>query len=315
MLGPHKQVGRRAVLTAGLAGIAGVALPGCALVPAGAPRVAPSPTATPLPGQVALGTLREALASAAGTPWPDAHAALIAWALGVTADQCVAVSLPAPTPVAATATPPAEQADPALVAALAEALGSAATAFREQSVAASSAHPLVWAAMATWALVTADQLADPIAAREPARSVLDPAEQSPDAARQAALDACAEVSWGIEVAAGAPGLSADEMARARGRLDAWAGHADALREALGPTPTPHVTPAQPWYELDRPADATAARALLARLEADALPVLGRSFAFGEASPRPPLLDALADAAADVPRWGGLVERWPGLPAS
>lgn len=300
---------------AGLAGALGSTLPGCALVPAGAPSLAPSPSGTPLPGQSALLTLRTALESAIAQPWPDAHAALLTWALGVTADQCVAVSLPAPTPAVTPSAQRVEAPDAAATTTLVAALVAAREAFRTQALADTAAHPLLWASMTAWAGVTAAQIGAPDARVEPARGVFDPPQQTAAEAVQAALDAAGQAIHGIELAAGTVGLSVPEVASARGRITAWFGVRDALLAALGPTPTPTPSPAQPWYEVERPADPTEARALIARLEAAALPILGRSFAYGPTTLRAPLVDALVDAAADVPRWGGLAERWPGLPIS
>ncbi|MDN5571565.1 MAG: hypothetical protein L0G22_09995 [Propionibacteriaceae bacterium] len=308
-------LGRRRFLGAGLAGAAGLALPGCALVPPAAPTLAPSPASTPLPGQSALATLRADLESATAVPWPDPHAGLLAWALGVTADQCAAVSVPVASPGAGPSEQRPEAPDAAALSALHGALLTAGEAFSAQALAGTAAHPLLWAAMTAWTRATAAQFDDPTAHREPARSVLDAAEQAPDAALQAALDALGEAVHGIELAAGTPGLGADEVAAARARIDAWFGHRDALTDALGPTPTPVPTPAAPWFEVPRPGEPTQARALIARVEAATMPILGRAFAFGPNATRPPLLEALADAATDVPRWGGLVERWPGLPVS
>ena len=44
-------------------------------------------------------------------------------------------------------------------------------------------------------------------------------------------------------------------------------------------------------------------------------MLGRTIAHGPADLRPLLIDALGATAADVPVWGGLLERWPGLPST
>ena len=236
-------------------------------------------------------------------------------ALGVTADQCAAVSVPVASPGAGPSEQRPEAPDAAALSALHGALLTAGEAFSAQALAGTAAHPLLWAAMTAWTRATAAQFDDPTAHREPARSVLDAAEQAPDAALQAALDALGEAVHGIELAAGTPGLGADEVAAARARIDAWFGHRDALTDALGPTPTPVPTPAAPWFEVPRPGEPTQARALIARVEAATMPILGRAFAFGPNATRPPLLEALADAATDVPRWGGLVERWPGLPVS
>lgn len=313
-------LGRRVFLGAGLLGAATSLLPGCALTPGGEVPLAPSPSAALLPGQVALLELRAALAQAGTLAWPAPRDQVVAWALGVTADQLVAVSLPAASP-APTPAPSQPEAGPDAATSLAAALAAASGAFRAQALDDGSARPWAWASMAAWAGVTAGLLARPDVSLEPARAALDPPRQSAAEAVQAALDAAAEAAYGLQEAAGTLGLSADEVTVLRGRITAWHALRDALLAAVAPTPdpsatatpTPGPTPARPWYRVDRPADADAARTLAARIEAATLPVLGRSLAWGPAGVRAACVDAIVATAAEVPRWGGLVERWPGLP--
>ena len=61
-------------------------------------------------------------------------------------------------------------------------------------------------------------------------------------------------------------------------------------------------------------NAAAASALGVRLESAALPILGRSLAFGPDAVRARLVDALGGIAADLPTWGGPLLRWPGWPS-
>lgn len=308
-------LGRRSFLAAACSGAAALILPGCALAPAGDPTIAPAPTPTPLAGQAGLTALRTVLERARRSAWPAPQAQVVAWALGVTADQLVTVSLPSPSPLAApTASPsPGTTAEPDAVAALADAFTTAGDAFRTQALDADTARPHVWAAMAAWAAVVAGLWAAPAASLEPARAVLDPPPQSGSDALQGALDAAAEAAYGLQEVAGTVGLGAEEVAALQARIAAWHGLRDALLDAVGPTPTPEPSPGRPWYDLDRPGDPEAARTLAAKLEAATLPILGRSIAHGPAAIREVVVDALAAAAAQGPRWGGLVERWPGLP--
>ena len=308
-----------------LGGAALAALTGCGVLPSGVPPVS-APTPDPsVPGHEALQELRAQLVTAASGPLTRAQADLLGWALDVTDDQFPAVSLsapvataaptpslvPVPTPaVEATSTPAPPPTPPGLAAAL----ETAQEAFTAQALDASTARPIVWASMAAWTVALAAQFPEASGAREPGRGVRLPAPQEPDAAAQAALDAAAATLYGLQVAAGAPGLAADETDALRGRLEFWSGLRDDLAAGItAASATP--TPAPPWYAVDRPADAAAGRALAARLQAAALPVLGRALAHGPAALRPLLVTALGDVAADVPRWGGLLERWPGLPST
>lgn len=272
-----------------------------------------SPSATPLPGQTALGTLVTQLDTAHAASWPDAHAAVIRWACSVTRDQCLAVSLPAPTPLPAGGGH-VDGVDETARTHLIDALRDAHKAFRTQALDASTARPLMWASMGAWAEATIGQVEEPTAAQlEPARSWASPAPQEPAAALQSSLDAADQSVYGLDVIAGTPGLSdADRSALSTRRLF-WLEVRDTLAASVAAPATP--TPAAPWYALDRPADVTAAYEACAHLQGEALPILGRSIAYAPASAQAALADALASTARDVPQWGGLVERWPGLPPS
>ena len=307
-----------------LGGVALAALTGCGVWPEpGSPTIAPTPDPS-VPGHRALQALRTALDAAASGPLTGPQADLLAWARSVTDDQFPAVSLAAPGEVPPAATPtasPGPSAPPAATpgpaaspAGLPEALAAAREAFTAQALDTTTARPVVWASMAAWCTAVAAQLPDAAGAREPARGVRLPAPQEPEAAAQAALDAAAAARYGWQVAAGAPGLTAAERTALTGRIAFWSGLRDDLAGGItAASATP--TPAPPWYAVDRPADAPGGRALAARVQASALPVLGRTLAHGPASLRPLLADALGDVAADIPRWGGLLERWPGLPST
>lgn len=295
-----------------LGGAVLAALSGCALLrPSDAAPPAPAPPAPALPGHEALRRLSDALEATAA---PDeAIAGLLAWALDVTDDQFPAVSLPGRALPTASATPqPSSSPAPSVVTAT-TALRAAASVFTAQALDAATAHPLTWASMAAWASATATQFEGPSASREPARGVLRPAPQDAASATQSALDAAAQVRHGLQVVAGTPGLDDADRAALVARIGYWSTLRDALTERARATATP--TPAAPWYAGERPDAPAPARAAAARLQTDALPVLGRSLAHADAAVRAVLVPALADVAADVPRWGGLLERWPGLPRS
>lgn len=294
-----------------LGGVAFATLAGCGVLPeAGTPQIAPTPDPS-VPGHEALQALRAALDAAAATALPLPQADLLAWALDVNDDQYAATSLAPPTGTRPTPPTTGSTAD---LAPLAHALQQAHDAFTAQALDPTTARPLVWASMAAWCVAVAAHVTDASAAREPARGVRLPAPQEPDAAAQAALDATSAALYGLQVAAGAPGLGPDEASALRGRLDFWSGLRDDLGAAIvQASATP--TPAPPWYDLTPPADAAAGRALAARVQATAMPVLGRTLSHGPASLRPLLAEALGGIAADVPRWGGLLERWPGLPST
>ena len=294
-----------------LGGVALATLAGCGVLPEqGDPRIAPTPDPS-VPGHRALQALRDALTAAASGPLDRAQADLLAWALDVNDDQYEATSLAPPADPRPTPSPAATPAD---LGSLTGALGTARTAFTEQALDPTTARPLVWASMAAWCVAVAAQLPDAPGAREPARGVRLPAPQEPQAAAQAALDAASAAVYGLQVAAGAPGLSEAEVGALRARLTSWTGLRDDLT-AQARVASASPTPGPPWYAVPPVADASAGRALAARVQAAALPVLGRTIAPGPADLRPLLIDALGATAADVPVWGGLLERWPGLPST
>lgn len=296
-----------------LAGAAAAAFGGCGLPPPGrGPTPASPPSGPALPGQQALIALRAALDAASRATLTPAQAALVSWSIDVNDDQRRAVSLSASMASASAREPAPSPADAPML--LASALGGAAAAFGTQALDPRTARPVVWASMAAWATSTAAQLPAAAAAREPARGVRFPAPQDPADAAQAALDAAAATLYGLQVAAGVPGLSATDAEAIASRLGAWASLRDEVAASIrSASATP--TPAPPWFQAPRPPDAVAARAMVARLQAAALPVLGRTVAHGPVALRPTLVTALGEVATDVPRWGGLVERWPGLPVT
>lgn len=313
-------LGRVLTRRALLGGATAAALSGCAVLPPGEGRSpAPAPTGDPLPGQRAVSALRTALLDALGTGSPPSRAALVGWALDVNDDQHEAVSLmlpptPRPTPSITVDPSPSSPAPTGAGDRLVTALRTAGEGFAAQALDPASARPLVWASMAAWAAALSSHLPAASVTPEPARGVRLPAPQQPEEAAQAALDAAGATLYGLEVAAGAPGLSPEDSAALADRLAFWAGLRDDLTASIrAGSGTP--APAPPWFGVGLPPDATSARALVARLQASALTILGRSLAHGPEGPRPVLAAALADVAADVPRWGGLLERWPGLPVT
>lgn len=303
----------RRLLLGGAAGAAAVALTGCdalaGLVPGTAPVLAaPDPS---VPAHAALIALRQRLDDAAASGLTDGQATLVAWARGVNDDQHAATSLS--VPAAATPTPSSPAPDAAgPLAALATALADAEHAFARQSLDATTARPLTWASMAAWCTAARAELPEPRANREPARGVLQPAPLTADEAAQAALDATSAALYGLQVAAGYAAPGADDRDRFAERLAFWSRLRDGLdAQARRDSLTPDAAP--PWFDVRRPTDATQARALAARVQADALPALGGGLLHAHDEARRVLIDALADIAVDVPRWGGLLERWPGLP--
>lgn len=302
----------RRLLLGGATGAAVAALTGCdaiaGLAPATAPLAFPDPS---VPAHAALIALRRRLDAAAASGLTDAQAALVAWAVSVNDDQHAATSLA--VPAAATPSPSSPAPDAAgTLAALATALADAEEAFTRQALDATTARPLTWASMAAWCAATRAELPEPGANREPARGVLQPAPQTADEATQAALDAASATLYGLQVAAGHAGLGTEDQARFAARLAFWThlrDHLDAQarRDSLTPEPPP------PWFDVRRPSGVAEAHALAARVQADALPALGGGLVHAHDGTREVLIGALADVAVDVPRWGGLLERWPGLP--
>ncbi|MFV0405277.1 MAG: DUF4439 domain-containing protein [Propioniciclava sp.] len=314
MLG-GRSLSRRALLQAGASSAVGLTLGGCARQPDRPNPAAPSRSLAPaglLAGQAALQVLVAGLDAASTRAWPSAQAALIQWAGGVVRDQCLAVSLPLPSPMptpGASAPQSAPQAQGSLQALFSE----AQTAFRSQALDSVSARPLVWAGMAAWAAVMGDQVADPAAPREPARTVLSPAPQSPSAAVQASLTAAEQAIYGLSLLGGTAGLPEPDREALSRRITFWRGIRDQLR-AMTPTATA-LTPAAPWFDLELPGDAPSTRAATAHLESATLPVLGRTLAYGPLDVRPIVADAMVATARSIPAWGAMVERWPGLPRS
>lgn len=329
----------RRVLLIG-AGALPLSLTGCALVPPGASTPALTPTATPTPDAArdALVAVHEALADAYAAEPASGRTSLLAWALEVTGEQADAVgatvrqvtvapspavtSGPAVTPIpastAGTETTPSPAATPAplpTLDALVAALGRAATQYRVRALDPATAQPLVWATMAAWTRALAGSLAMTGAVGEARRDRLPPPVQTVAEAGEAAVRAAEQVLFGVQTAGGAPGLAPDDLDRIRARVVFWRRLRDDLRFASGPSPSPSVTPGQAWFDLPQPVDAAAASALVARLETSALPILGRSLAFGSDPVRARLTDAVAGIAASLPTWGSPLLRWPGWPAA
>lgn len=308
----------RRVLLAAM-GVGAATLTACGLVPPGpsSPTTTPAAPATPDAAGAALADLHAALARAHSDEQDPARLALLAWAVDVSTEQAgvVRVALPpvpARTPTATPATTPAAPA-PSLEA-LRSALRAVVPIWRTQALDAATAQPLVWAAMGAWARSVGASLDRPGAALEARRDRLPPPVQTVAEAGLAALSASEEALYGVQTAGGAPGLSPDDLARVRGRIVFWQQLRDDLRGALGPTPSPSPTPGPPWFLVPQPPDAAAAAALVVRLESSALPILGRSLAFGSDAVRARLTDAVGELAVDLPAWGGPLLRWPGWPA-
>lgn len=305
-----------------LGGILFASASGCAAPPSPAPTHSPDEAWSA--GKQAVATLRAALDAVASQDAP--HAALLAWALSVSDDQFAALSLPAipatarrivpTTPTGAPSITPMPTSSPTPpdtpAASPVNALVTAAAAFAAESTAEAASRPLLWASMSGWALALAAQWPAANAALEPARTVLDPAPQTPAAAVQSALDAANASLYGLQVAAGAPGLAPKEKTELLNQQESWLTLRDALSEATA-TASPEPTPAPPWYEVARPQDPAAVHALAAKLHHDALPVIGRALAYAPAALRGALTNQIATSASVLPMWGGLMQRWPGLP--
>lgn len=299
-----------------LAGVgASATLSACALVPpAPAPRTPTPATPTPDAARSAVRDLGDALARAHADEQDPARSALLEWALDVAGEHAAAVGAAGPSwsPRPSPATPPT--ATPAGVGPLQDALATAVPIFRARALDAATEQPLVWAAMGAWARALSGEVGRPVAAREPRRDRLPPAVQTVAEAAQAAASAVEEALYGVQVAGGAVGLSPDDLTRIRARVVFWQQLRDDLRVALGPSPSPSPTPGPPWFAVGQPPDAEAAAALVVRLESAALPILGRSLAFGSDAVRARLTDAVGAVAADLPTWGGPLLRWPGWPS-
>lgn len=326
-----------------MAGAAALALSGCDAISGLDPARAPTASAhdPSVPAHGALVALRARLDAASASDLTDDQAALIAWALSVNDDQHAATSLEVPTavspppssrppssptpswrppssptpssPTPSARTPSAPAPDAASpFAALATGLADAEAAFDRQAQDSATARPLTWASMAAWCAGVRAELPEPHARREPARGFLQPAPQTVDEAAQSALDAASTALYGVQVAAGQPALDAADRARLATRLAFWTNLRDAL-DTLARAASVTPAPAPPWFEARRPSSAEEAFAMVARVQAAALPILGRSLAHGGQASRAKLGVAIADLAVDIPRWGGLLERWPGLP--
>lgn len=319
-----------------LAGTAGIALAGCSSVPPvpGLPGTTPDAPQMPyLPGYGALFGVRKALDAAAATPLTPAQADLLSWMYGVNDDHLALLRLPAsarvqPTAVASpvpaappTSAPTASPAAPASAtpapaagwAALGTALSAAVPVLSAQALEASNARPVVWQSMAAWCGAAAASLGRADLAPEPASSLQLPAPIEAHAAAQEVADAASATLFGLQVAAGTPGWSDAELSALRDRLGFWAGLRDDLSGAFVKA-SASPTPAPPWYDAQASTDAAAARAEVLRLQSAALPILGRAFEYGPAEARTLLAKAITNVASDLPRWGGLLLRWPGLPA-
>lgn len=306
------------------AGVTLTSVAGCALVPPGGPTpsLSPTPDATPDPGYAAFAGVHQALASAHADETDPGRFAVLVWALDVAAEQAAAIRTtvpavpsrtppPTPTPAASPGAPPASAAPDAFPA-LRAALEQAAPMYRARALDPSTAQPLVWASMAAWAVALATTAGHDVPL-EPARDRLPPPVQTVAEADQAATSAVAATLYGVQTAGGAPGLTPDDLDRIRARVVFWSQLRDDLRRSLGPTPSAGPTPAPAWFQVPRPTDAAGAAALVVRLESAALPILGRSLAFGSDPLRARLAPALAGVASDLPSWGGSLLRWPGWP--
>lgn len=303
----------RRLLLCGAAGAGVLALSGCDAVAglASAPAPLASSPDPSLPAHAALIGVRRRLDAAAAADLTDAQAGLIAWARRLSDEQHAATSLAVPAPWSPAPASPAPDAASAL-AALADALAGAGAAFARHALDATTARPLTWASMAAWCAATSAELPEPRANREPARGVLLPAAQTAQEAAQDALDAASAALYGLQVAAGYAGLDAGERGHFAERLAFWAQLRDRL-DAQARQDALALAPAPPWFDVRRPADRTDAYALAARAQANALPALGGGLAHAHPGSRGTLIEALAGVAVDVPRWSGLLERWPGLP--
>ena len=301
-------------------------LAGCALVsPSGRTPSASAPPPTPDAAHAALASVHAALAAAHAVEPDAARLALFAWGLSVVGEQAAAVAITLPGVAPRTATPtatPPDASGPATPSpsaaphldAVRTALASAAPRFRTRALAPETAQPLVWASMGAWSEAMGASLDRPDTPREPARDRVPPPAQTVVEATQAATATVADVVYGLQTAGGAPGLSPADLDRIRARVVFWLRLRDDLRSAVGPSPSPTPTPGPVWHQVPRPADAAAAAALVVSLESSALPILGRSLAFGPDAVRARLVDALGGVAAGLPSWGGPLLRWPGWPA-
>lgn len=309
------------------AGTVLLGLSGCALVRPGAQPPSPTPdaaAATPDAGGSAVLGVHQALAAAHAVETDPGRLGVLAWALAISQEQGAATRTPlpavtgrtpAPTPEATPAPSPETTPAPTpdTIARLRDALASAISTYRARAVDPATAQPLVWASMAAWATALAASIDRPGVALEPAHDRLPHPVQTVAEADQAAVLTVREVLYGVQVAGGASGLSPADLDRIRARVRVWTQLRDDLHRGLGPTPSASPTPGPAWYQVPRPPDAAAAAALVVRLESAALPILGRSLAFGSDAVRTRLVRSLDDIATDLPTWGGPLVRWPGWP--
>lgn len=278
---------------------AAAGLGGCALVPSPS-TVMPLPVPTPelTPAHRALLALHADLA-AVPAPTPA-----VAWCLDVLAEHLTAVGVAAPAPATTAPT----------MADLRSALAAATPLLRERALDARAADPLAWASGAAWTRGAADVLRRKEPLLEAARTRLSPAPAEPAVALAALVGVADQVRFALEVAGGTPGLSRGRADAVRDRLAAWARIRREVAGALAELPGATVPPAEPAWALDRPDSPDAARALVARTEAAALPALGRALLAAPDALRPTLVDALVAGAGVLPGWGATLPRWPGYPA-
>lgn len=315
---------RRALVAGAALAVAGVC--GCSLVPpdAGLPGPGPRPTRTPDAATSAFLRVHQALTDAHAAEQDAARSQLLAWALDVSSEQASAIGWPVarPTPTASAPTPaPSSHGEPTSPApapqALVMALTDAIEAYRGRVVDPATAQPLVWASMRAWASALVPSLDRPQVQFQTALDRLPPPVQTVAEAAQSATTAVAEALYAIETAGGAPGLSPDHLAWIRGRVVFWRQLRDDVQRTwqTSPSTSPSPTPGPAWHHVPRPADTAAAFALVARVQGAALPILGRSLAFGTDALRSRLTDAIADLAVDQPGWGAPLARWPGWPTT
>ena len=288
---------RRTLLAAALAVCGAGAVGGCALAPPGAP-VTPleSPTPEITPGHRALLGLHSMVAAA-----PPTQA--LTWCAGVLDEHLAALGLAPPPPAVSSSDVDAVRA----------ALAAATPLLRARVMDDRTADPLAWASMAAWTRGAVAVLAQDAPLLEATRTRLSPAAADPAAALGALVTTTDQVRFALEVAAGTPGLPARRVDAVRARLAAWAALRRAVADALAELPGSTVPPVEPAWGVERPVNAEAARALIARTEAAALPALGRALASGPDALRPTLADALVAGAGVLPAWGATLPRWPGYP--
>lgn len=290
---------RRTLLLGTLALPVAGGLGGCALVRPGAtvtPLASPTPEITP--GHRAVLDLHAQVAAVA-TPSPA-----LTWCAGVLDEQVAALGLTVPDPA-----PTASDVD-----AVRAALTAATAPLRARALDDRTAEPLAWASMAAWTRGAAAVVVQDAPLLEATRTRLNPAPADPAGALGALVSTADQVRFALEVAAGTPGLPRARADAARTRVGSWTALRLAVASALASLPGATVPAAEPAWAIERPRDADAARTLVARTEAAALPALGRAIASGPDALRPTLVDALVAGAGVLPAWGATLPRWPGYPA-